>query len=123
LQIGNPLELQTFEFIFSITDVSVSQDILGLFFSVESFLTFKLSFSLIQSLLVSVELIHQCSKLFSDLVDVIISSCNSFGNFLPFSEQNVSLVMLFLELLGSLVELNLTGLCGCDFSFQLLLFS
>ena len=86
-------------------------------------MVFKLFFPFIKSFLVGVDLVHECSELFADSVDVFVSVGDGFGNFLPLGEEDVSLVVLFFEFLSSFVKFDLTGLGGRDFLVELLLFS
>jgi hypothetical protein len=86
-------------------------------------LVFKLLFPFIEGFLVGDDLVHKGGKLFADSVDVLISVSNSFGDFLPLGEEDVPLVVLFFEFFSCFVEFDLTGLGGCDFLVELLLFS
>lgn len=117
LQISDSFKLKSFKFILPITDLSISENVFGLFLTIQSLLTIKLLFPFIQGLFVCINLVHQTSKLLADFIYVLVSSCNSFGNFLPFSKQNMSLIMLFLELLSSFIKLDLTCLGRSDLFF------
>lgn len=123
LEVSNSFELKAFKFILSITNVSVSKNVLSFLFTIESFLTIKLFFSLIQSLLICINLVHQPCELLPNFINIFISSCNSFGNFLPFSKKNVPLIMFFFKFLSSFIKLNLACLSWSNLPFQFLLFS
>jgi hypothetical protein len=73
-------------------------------------LVLKLFFPFIKGFLVSVDLVHKCSELFTDSVDVLVSVGDGFGDFLPLGEEDVSLVVLFFELFSGFVKFDLTGL-------------
>lgn len=82
----------------------------------------ELSFSFVQDFLVGVDLVHERCKIFTYFVDVFVSFGNSFSDILPLAKKNVSLVVLFLELFGCFIKLDLAGLGGSNFLLQLLLF-
>lgn len=84
-------------------------------------MVFELFFPLVQGFLVRVDFIHEGGKVFTDFVDVFVSFRNSFSDILPFAKENVSLIVFLLELLGSFIKLNLTGLGRGDFLLQFLL--
>jgi hypothetical protein len=122
LKISNSFKLKTFELIFSIANVSIPENIFSFFLSIEFLLVVELSFSFVQDFLVGVDLVHERCKIFTDFVDVLVSFGNSFSDILPLAKKNVSLVVLFLELFGCFIKLDLAGLGGGNFLLQLLLF-
>lgn len=77
--------------------------------------------SLVESLFVSVDLVHQCSEVFSNSVNVFVSVGDGLGHLLPLREQDMPLVMFLLELLRCLIKLDLTRLGRCDFLVKFLL--
>lgn len=115
LKVSNSFKFKTFELIFSVTNISVTENIFSLFLSVEFLLVLKLFFPLVQDFLVRVYFIHEGGKVFTDFVDVFVSFGNSFSDILPFTKENVSLVVFLLELLGSFIKLDLAGLGGGNF--------
>jgi hypothetical protein len=74
---------------------------------VELLLVIELSLLIIKQFLVVIDEIHNFPDILSDSEDVFVSAGNGLGDVLPFLEEFVSLVMFFLEFLGSLVEFNL----------------
>lgn len=106
-EVLNFLFLQSFVFILFVTDLSEAENVLRLFFLIESLLVLKLPLFLVQDLFVGVDRLHHFSDFLSDLKDIFVPLGDSLRYVLPLLEEVVPLVVLVLKLLCSFIELDL----------------
>ena len=121
-QISDNIKFQPLILVFLFTDVSIAQNILGLFFFVQPLLVIELSLFLVQQFLVIGDHVKDLSHFLSYFEDILVSSSNNFGHILPFFKEFMSVIMFFLEFLCCFVQLYLSGLRGSDLFVKFALF-